>query len=145
MTQRRQTGAEQAALRRIATLVAEGVQPGQLFAAVAAEVRAFLDADVSAILRFEGDGTATVMGTDRARRTAGERIELDPNYVIAAVRDTGQSARFDTDDPTATDMPEPVSSTNFSGSFEPFTRTSRMGRLSVASNEIDVRSFPAGR
>jgi transcriptional regulator with GAF, ATPase, and Fis domain len=142
VTQRRQTETEQVALARIATLVAEGVQPDELFGAVAVEARVLLDADVSAILRFEGDGSATVMGsTDRARRTPGELIELDPNYVIAAVRDTGQSARFDTDDSTAAEMPEPVRDERIcSGLASPIVVDSEIwGVITVASFE---RSLP---
>src|SRR4029453_19355345 len=31
--------------------------------------------------------------------------ELDPNFVVGAVRRTGRAARFDTDDPAAAPMP----------------------------------------
>jgi GAF domain-containing protein len=49
-----------------------------------------------------------MMGTHRGRRSTGERFELDPDYVVASVRETGEAARFDTDDPAAAEMPEPV-------------------------------------
>jgi signal transduction histidine kinase len=99
---------EQAALRRVATLVARGAGPMPVFEAVAAEVSDLLKTDVAAIVRFEVGETATMMGTHRGRRSTGERFELDPDYVVASVRETGEAARFDTDDPTAAEMPEPV-------------------------------------
>jgi len=52
---------EQAALRRVATLVAEGGDPAQLFEAVAVEVGQLLDADATRLLRYQDDGTAAVV------------------------------------------------------------------------------------
>jgi signal transduction histidine kinase len=92
---------EQEALRRVATLVARGVPPEQVFGAVAAEVSVLFGADVAAIVRFEGDATVTVLGDVGGPHEAGARITLDPGYVVDTVRATGHSARFDTDDPPA--------------------------------------------
>ena len=51
---------EQAALRRVATLVARAVPPEDIFEAVAAEVRALMGgADITGIFRVEPDGTIT--------------------------------------------------------------------------------------
>ncbi len=86
---------EQAALRRVATLVANGVEPGPLFDALAGEIEALLGADISAVLRFEGDGTVTVMGANRGPHSRGARVNLDPDYVVGVVYRTGQSASFD--------------------------------------------------
>jgi signal transduction histidine kinase len=60
--QLRQVADEQGALRRVATLVATGVSPTQVFDAVAAEVGHVLDADHCEIIRFECDDTARVVG-----------------------------------------------------------------------------------
>jgi PAS domain S-box-containing protein len=57
---------EQAALRRVATLVARGVTPAEIFGAVVAEMRALLDADVTVLERQEPDGTATTLAADQA-------------------------------------------------------------------------------
>ena len=89
---------EQAALRRVATLVASGVDPGPLFDAVAGEVESLFGGDISAVVRFEGDGTVTVMGAHGGPHTPGARVQLDPDYVVAAVYRTGQAARFDLED-----------------------------------------------
>jgi signal transduction histidine kinase len=58
----RQVAEEQGALRRIATLVARGVAPSEVFTAVAAELGRVLGADHTHIVRFEPDNTATVVG-----------------------------------------------------------------------------------
>ena len=50
---------EQAALRRVATLVARGVPPPEVFAAVAREVGLLLGVDATHMGRYEPDGTAT--------------------------------------------------------------------------------------
>jgi GAF domain-containing protein len=96
---------EQAALRRVATLVASGTGPHPLFAAVAAGVQELLGAEISAIVRFGDDGTVVTVGAHGGPTAAGTRAELDPDFVIASVRETRRAARFDTDDPAAADMP----------------------------------------
>src|ERR1700722_20630277 len=50
------------ALRRVATLVARGVPSAEIFSAVSVEVSRLFGSDISAIVRFERDGTATAMG-----------------------------------------------------------------------------------
>jgi signal transduction histidine kinase len=99
---------EQAALRRVATLVAAGAGPDGVFPAVAAEVDRLFGADVSAIVRFEEGGEATVLGDVGGPHMSGKRVVLDPGYVVDRVRETHHSARFDTDDPNAADMPSIV-------------------------------------
>ncbi|WP_327002665.1 AAA family ATPase [Dactylosporangium sp. NBC_01737] len=84
---------EQAALRRVATLVARGAGPDPVFAAVADEVGALFDADNTAIVRFEPDGDATVMGGFGVRRIEpGTRTRLDPRSAMASVQATGRAA-----------------------------------------------------
>jgi signal transduction histidine kinase len=102
---------EQAALRRVATLVASGGGPEPVFRAVAHEVQALFGSSTSVILRFEDDGTATTLGTHSGLPTAGTRHPLDPEFVMAAVRRTRRAARFETDDPTAANMPAIVRET----------------------------------
>src|SRR6201999_4509055 len=99
---------EQAALRRVATLVAHGIGAEPVFQAVADEARALLECDNAAVVRFEADGAVTVMGASNTSRETGMRLEPDPRYVIASVRATGRLARFDADDPLAPGMPDAV-------------------------------------
>ena len=99
---------EQAALSRVATLVASGTGPDRLFAAVADEVQALLGGETSAVVRFEDDGTALMVGTHAAAKATGQPYEIHPHGVVASVRETRRAARFDTDDPATADMRENV-------------------------------------
>jgi signal transduction histidine kinase len=93
--------AEQAALRRVATLVARGIDPVQIFSAVAEEIRRLLGADNAGIARFELDGTAAVVvgsvGEDPVNLPIGTRVELRDYLPPAVVWRTGHSARVDED------------------------------------------------
>jgi GAF domain-containing protein len=53
---------EQAALRRVATLVARGAPPPAVFAAVTEEAGRLLSADVTVLRRYEPDGAVTNVG-----------------------------------------------------------------------------------
>ncbi|WP_433276942.1 GAF domain-containing protein [Pseudonocardia xinjiangensis] len=53
---------EQAALRRVATMVAGGAAPAETFGFVAGEVGRLLGADVAVVFRYEPDGVGTVVG-----------------------------------------------------------------------------------
>ena len=81
-------------------LVARGMPSDVVFAAVAEEVAALFDADVTAILRFETDGETTVVGGQGATRYGtGVRFALDVDSGLALLRDTGRTSRFDIHDP----------------------------------------------
>jgi signal transduction histidine kinase len=92
---------EQAALRRVATLVARGASPAEVFAVVAKEVGRFVSIDGARILRYETDGTATVIsgwteaGTIPPELEAGSRLTLDGESVAALVLRTGRPARIE--------------------------------------------------
>jgi signal transduction histidine kinase len=87
---------EQAALRRIATLVARGVQQGEVFAAVAEEVGRVLDVSGS-IVRYEPDATATIVAVwgDERLSPIGTKWTLEGDSVMARVFRTGRAARMD--------------------------------------------------
>ena len=85
-------------MHRVATLVANGVEPEPLFDALAGEVEALFGADISAVVRFESDDTVTVMGAHGGPHSPGARAQLDPDYVVAAVQRTRQAASFDLDE-----------------------------------------------
>jgi PAS domain S-box-containing protein len=63
VTENRMLSQEQAALRRVATLVAQGHDAFELFDAVAGEVGRLLSADATRLLRYRQDGTTVVVGT----------------------------------------------------------------------------------
>jgi hypothetical protein len=81
---------EQAALRRVATLVAGGAAPEEVFAAVAEEVGQLLPVDSASMCRYESDGTLTFVaqrGGVGARFPVGSRHTLGAQPRHARVRD----------------------------------------------------------
>jgi signal transduction histidine kinase len=90
---------EQAALRRMATLVAQGVRPGEIFAAACAEVGRLLGLDTAAVVRFEHDPLAiVVVGVGVAGIPVGTRSDLDDGLASTEVYRSGRSARIDARD-----------------------------------------------
>ena len=67
---------EQAALRRVATLVARGAAPEEVFAAVAEEVGQLFLTDLANMSRYESDGTFTIVGSAGNRFPVGSRWPL---------------------------------------------------------------------
>src|SRR5438034_4926640 len=90
--------AEQATLRRIATLVAKGVQPEEVFAAVTAEVADAFRA-TTAVMRFEHDPPGVVLvGASNSKEMddpIGTRLDIDDALPAAEVYRSGCSARVD--------------------------------------------------
>ena len=89
---------EQAALRRVATLVAHGAPPADVFAAVVEELGQLLPADLLHMLCYEPDNTVTVVASSVAN---GDHLpvsspwHLEGRNVAALVWQTGQPARLD--------------------------------------------------
>jgi PAS domain S-box-containing protein len=90
---------EQAALRRVATVVASEADEARVFAVVTEEVGRLLGAQTSNMLRFEPDGSAVVLGgwsTGDVRNVpVGTHVALDGPTVAALIRDTGAPQRVD--------------------------------------------------
>ena len=59
----RRVADEQAALRRVATLVARGARSEEVFAAVTAEAGRVISADFTSLWRYDADGAVTAVGT----------------------------------------------------------------------------------
>jgi len=98
VTERRQAESEQAARRRVATLVARGVSPTEVFSAVAEEVERLLDARATAIGRLEPDGTMVIVassGTARDELPVGIRSTLESEMALTTVVRTGRPTRID--------------------------------------------------
>jgi signal transduction histidine kinase len=88
---------EQAALRRVATLVAAGAPPAEVFEAVSAEVAALIGADGSALTRYEADGTVTAVSgwtTEGGYNYIGKRYPLD-GTVSGVIFDSGRPGRVE--------------------------------------------------
>jgi GAF domain-containing protein len=89
---------EQTALRRVATLVARGVPPEELFAAVTAEVVRLLPVDFAHMGRYEPDGTVTVLaasGSTAEHFPVGRRWNLGGKNLATIVFETGRPGRLD--------------------------------------------------
>jgi PAS domain S-box-containing protein len=89
---------EQAALRRVATLVAEGVRPEKVFFALSEEVSRLVDAEAAVINRLEADGRLKVLaasGSAIDQSVLGTGFEPEPGTVIAEVLRTGRATRKD--------------------------------------------------
>jgi signal transduction histidine kinase len=89
---------EQAALRRLATLVAQAAEPRVVFDAVCEETGRLLGASSVNLDRFTADGLDVTMAGWSVREVhvpAGTRMALDGDSVRSLVRDTAAPARFD--------------------------------------------------
>jgi signal transduction histidine kinase len=101
----RRLAEEQAALRRVATLVAEGAAPAAVFMAVAKEVAHILDVAAVTVVRFESNETSVVVASHNdAGFAVGSRWPLDGPSLHAMVFQTGLPARLDDHE----DLPGPV-------------------------------------
>ena len=90
---------EQAALRRVATLVAQAVPSGELFEAVTREAGEQCGADLARMERYEDDGTVTAVAvwsrSGDAHLAVGTRFALDGASIALRVREAGRPARVD--------------------------------------------------
>jgi PucR C-terminal helix-turn-helix domain/GAF domain/GGDEF-like domain len=96
----RRLAAEQAALRRVAALVARGVEPSEVFDSVTTEMCRCLNVSTAGLWRFEPGGEITLVGA-AAQRTAlarwplGTRTPIDGDTLATMVPRTGRPARID--------------------------------------------------
>lgn len=99
---------EQGALRRIATLIARGISPAEIFAAVAGELGRIQGVEHTVVNRFDPTRIATSVGHWSAPGApdilppAGGRWPLEGNSAAAVVLRTGRPARVNTDGATST-------------------------------------------
>ena len=85
-------------MRRVATLVAGGAAPEEVFAAVTEEVGQLLPVDFAIMGRYEADGTVMCIaawGTPVARFPVGSRWGLEGKNLVTIVLETGRPARVD--------------------------------------------------
>jgi signal transduction histidine kinase len=91
---------EQAALRRVATLVARAAPAEEVFAAVTAEVGQLLEVDITALVRSDPDDAITIAGTwtstgGETATPVGSRLAVGGRNVTTLVVRTGRPARID--------------------------------------------------
>jgi sugar diacid utilization regulator len=97
----RRVTADQAALRRLATLVARGAEPAEVFEAVVNEMRRCASADTAGLWRYESNNEMTKLaaaehpGLQLAKWPVGTRSPIDGSTLAGIVQRTGRPARMD--------------------------------------------------
>src|SRR5215469_14747455 len=89
---------EQAALRRVATLVARAAPPAEVFSAVSEEAGRLLGAEYATMARYDPDGAITTVAAWSSTGTAfpvGIQLRLGGWNVPTLVSQTGRPARID--------------------------------------------------
>jgi signal transduction histidine kinase len=90
---------QQAALRRVATLVARGVDTSEVYPAAVAELSHSLGVDNVVLLQYASDDAWVLLASrdeqDLSKMHIGERISLDGENVAAMITRTGAPARLD--------------------------------------------------
>jgi signal transduction histidine kinase len=89
---------EQAALRRVATMVARGAAPQEVFAAVVEEVAQLLPVDMAGLLRYDPDGTLTYVaswGKTADHTPVGSQWGGRGTNIATVVVETGRSGRVE--------------------------------------------------
>jgi signal transduction histidine kinase len=95
----RQIADDQAALRRVATLVARGVDPSEVFGAVTDEARRCLHMTTAGLWRFEATGEITLLAAAAdpellVKWPVGTRTPVEGDNLASAVLSTGAPARM---------------------------------------------------
>ena len=135
---------EQAALRRVATLVARGAPPAEVFEAVSAEVGPLVPADASALARFETDGTVNIVGSwSKSERSppVGMRQPFEQAVLSRMILETRRPARVDSYADAAAEIPVEVGWR--SGVGVPVIVEGRLWGVMGVGSETD-RPLPAG-
>jgi signal transduction histidine kinase len=95
----RALAAEQAALRRVATLVAGGAPPSRVFEQVTEEVARLLGMPGASVMRYDGARTATVVGgwseDGNLSLPVSSTFDLDGDTVVAKVLRSGEAQRVE--------------------------------------------------
>jgi signal transduction histidine kinase len=95
----RALAAEQAALRRVATLVAGDATPSRVFEQVTEEIGRLLELPGANVMKLDGPRSATVVGawseTGEPSFAVGATLELDGDTLVPRVVRTGTAQRVD--------------------------------------------------
>jgi GAF domain-containing protein len=137
---------EQAALRRVATLVARGAPPPEVFSAVAHELAEQFGASITAVLRYQDDGIATIVGgwaEPGVQIPIGARLKTAGQGADSALR-TGAAVRVERFDGP------PGSAARFfretgaiTGTGSPIMVEGRLWGIAVAASR-NAAAFPPG-
>ena len=90
---------QQAALRRVATLVAREAPPESVFTAVTEEAGHLLQAEITEMLRYEADGTSTIVASwgrgAKSSLPVGDRQPLGRRNLATMISETSSPSRLD--------------------------------------------------
>jgi signal transduction histidine kinase len=134
-------GSQQAALRRIATLVARAAPPTEVFMAVAEEVGLVFPADATFIGRYDGDAVTVVGCWSRRGRPIcfGKKIRLGGRNLTTVVVRTGRPARQDSFADATGDYAEHVRREGFRSGFGvPITVGGRLWGLMTVLSRTEI-------
>jgi signal transduction histidine kinase len=96
---------QQSALRRVATLVARGALPSEVFESVAMELAGLLGVENASVWRYESNGVATLLSAwdepGAKKMPVGQRFSLEGDNIAAMVLQTGCPVRMDSHDDAA--------------------------------------------
>jgi signal transduction histidine kinase len=109
-TELEQLAHEQAALRRVAELVARGVPPPDVFRSITTELTRLLGGHATVLMRYDGYDQAVVVASSSGPFTSGARVTSVPVSLLAEVPVTGRPVTIDTSTAPAdaTDDPEGI-------------------------------------
>ena len=139
---------EQAALRRVATLVAGECDPQQIFATVTEEVGRLLGAHTANMVRYRHDGTADVIGGWNEPGVpsvqVGARVPLDGDTLTPRICRSGRPERVDDYDGITGSLAERLRALGIrSGVGAPIVFNGELWGAVVISG-VEVRAFPSG-
>jgi signal transduction histidine kinase len=137
---------EQAALRRLATLVASGARPVVVFDAIAREMGHLLQAQHTVVVRYGPEGSATGVGAwnfDDLMPDPYARWPIEPGTVMELVFRTGAPARLDDYQPAGELATVLRKHGVISGVGAPITVGQSLWGAAIAASRT-FKSFPRG-
>jgi signal transduction histidine kinase len=140
--------AEQAALRRVATMVAGSTPAPALFGRVCEELGELLAVKTTDMIRYEDDGFATVVGTwtgnDTPSFPVGERVPVEGETVTAKLYRSRRPARVDDYDDVEGELAERLREFGIQSVVgAPIYVAGRLWGAIMVSSEV-AHAFPAG-
>src|SRR6478609_6837578 len=140
--------AEQAALRKIATLVASEAASDRIFEQVTYEAAQTVGALATSLARFDDDGTVAFLGGWSESGTLafpiGTRLPLEGTGILVAVRNTGEPQRIDRYEGRAGEIVERLTSFGYgTATAAPITFGRHVWGALVAAGPRGA-PFPAG-
>jgi len=139
---------EQAALRRVATVVAGGVEPEEVFQLVTEEAGKLLGAGAAGTIRYEPDGESAMVvgrwhGSLPLGMEVGTRVPVSGDTGVAHVLRTGRPVRIESFENRRGWIAEEMHRLGFSGTVSaPITVAGRIWGAVIVANSGDQPMHP---